>query len=209
MSEIAICNQALSKLGAGRITSLILPSGSDPSVARRVGVCSDLYAPTRDALVGGYRWMFATKEARLVREQSAPEFGYKVQFILPPDCLAVWWAGSAPEREFPRWERVGDRVYADGSDAAYIWYSRRVTDTQLFSAPFVVTLATRLAAEMCYAVTESNSRANALWDEFEVKLGEARAAEGQQGRVEVTRARELTAVRGGSSPYFTSGDPGG
>ena len=211
VSEVSICNHALSLLGAGRITSLTLPSEEDPGLARRVGLCRDLYAPTRDAMLEENTWTFATRETRLAREAADPEFGYSMQFVLPPDCLNVWWAGQNEEWPLDRWERVGNRIYAEPSQSAeflYIWYTRREEDTTKFTPGFVVALATRLAAEMCYAITESGSRAQSLWQEYAFKVEQALAAEGQQGRTRVTRTPGFTRHRGGSSPYFVSGASG-
>lgn len=212
-SEIAICNMALSRLGEQRITSLILPSGEDQLLARRVGLCNDLYYPARDAQLEENVWTFANAQARLAQVSSGPEFGYSMAFMLPPDCLNVWWAGQSETQPLAEWERVGNTIYANPSRSAtflLIWYTRKVVDTNWFSSGFTVALAVRLAAEMAYPLTNSSSREQQLWAEYERKLITALGAEGQQGRTRRTFTTALTKVRGtGRFAFFQSGAPGG
>jgi len=80
MSETAICNQALSWLGAGRILSL--DDGTELS-----DLCKDNYEPLRDAVLEEARWTFATKRYEFLPMAEEPAYGYSTQFLIPTEVL--------------------------------------------------------------------------------------------------------------------------
>ena len=204
-TEVSICNHALALLGQQRVLTL-------DDDTREAGACKDTYAPTRDAMLEENAWTFARAQASLPAETTVPVFGYTLSFPLPPDCINVTWAGPDSATAFTSvaWERVGDRIYArppaSATTSIFIWYTRRVQDAQQFPPAFADVLATRVAAELAYAFTESAQRHQALWQVYERKLVVALGAEGQQGRSKRTYNQDLTRQRaGGRLSYFITG----
>jgi len=204
-TEVSICNQALAYLGENRILTL-----DDDS--RQAGACKDAYTPARDALLEEMVPQFARANARLIAETTTPSAWYTHSYPLPPDCINVWWCGpgDVSQFQFEAWERVGSRVQArvtrSESGAAFIWYTRRVEDASRFSATFADMLASRLAAELAYPLTESVQRHQVAWQVFKQKALVHSGSDGQQGRTRRTFNRDLTGRRGGAGfGYFVTG----
>src|SRR3546814_13239477 len=63
-----ICNSALAKIGAARITAL-------GEASRNASLCAELYDKCRDDLLRAHSWNFATARAKLARADTAPAIG--------------------------------------------------------------------------------------------------------------------------------------
>ena len=63
-----LCNSALAKIGAARITAL--DEGS-----KNANLCAELYERSRDDLLRAHSWNFATARAKLAKKGAAPTFG--------------------------------------------------------------------------------------------------------------------------------------
>ena len=81
-SEVDICNQALSWLGANQI--ITLADGTTESI-----ICKAKYAPLRDDVLEKVPWTFAIVRLQLAADVSVPAFGYANKFILPKTVLSV------------------------------------------------------------------------------------------------------------------------
>ena len=81
-SEVQICNVALRKLGARRITALT----DDTEEAKS---CTDVFDRLRDKLLRIHPWNFATKRAALAVSTTSPAWGYDNAYPLPADCLRI------------------------------------------------------------------------------------------------------------------------
>lgn len=81
-SKITICNRALSKLGADRITSL----DDDNKAARAMKSAFDF---VRDAELRAHVWNFSVKRAELAALASVPVWGYSYEYALPTDFLKL------------------------------------------------------------------------------------------------------------------------
>lgn len=167
-TETSIVNDALSLLGADRITSL----DDNTPVAL---LFREQFDKTRDALLEAHPWRFAIKRATLAQSTSTPDFNYAYYFVLPSDCLRVVETDS---NDVP-WEREG-RLIATDADSMSIRYIAQITQPGLFSANFAKALAARLAAENCYAVTQSVELKNTLTAGAEKALAEARSFSAQE-----------------------------
>lgn len=177
-SEVDICNRALGKLGAATIISL---EDDDPKAV----VLNVAYALVRDAELRRRRWKFALARASLPALAQAPAFGYTRQFQFPADCLRVIQVGefdlgpdltdyrSAPTELF---SIEGRAILTNLAAPLAIRYIHRIEDTGLFDACFVETLASRLAYECCFRITQSDSGRQLAWADYRNSLSEARRA---------------------------------
>lgn len=174
-SQVEICNRALTKNGAGRITSL-----SDDNV--RASVMSAIWDSVRKAELRKAFWSFAMARARLPKLVEAPAFGYNNQFQLPSDFLRVVKVGDW--YDVPAiWNYVngdtsvyaieGGKILCDFAAPLNLRYIRDETDPGTFDPLFVEAFATRLAAESCEELTNSNSRKQALQEEYRLIMGKA------------------------------------
>jgi hypothetical protein len=178
-SEVDIANRALLKLGAGTILSL---DDDDPkAVALKIS-----YPLVRDAELRRRRWKFSLSRRSLPASNTAPEFGFARAFPLPGECLRVIQVG-----EYDLGPNLSD--YRTGSSELFSIEGRQiltnlpaplkvrlieqVTDTALYDACFVETLASRLAYETCERITQdAQKKRDALLD-YRVSIREARRAD--------------------------------
>lgn len=101
-------------------------------------------------------------------------------FYLPTDYLKV----NLLSDKVARWQVVEKRFFADDSTMK-IGYTYRNDDPLLYSAQFVTALATRLAAEICFELTESTRKAELLLEKYEkIDLPRATSVSSQQGTPE-------------------------
>jgi hypothetical protein len=174
-SEVSICNMALAEIGRGaQITSI-----DEASQAARA--CKLRYPHARDATLRAYDWNFAGRRAELAANPVAPAFEYGNAFDLPADCLLV---RSVFEGEAEMWVVENRQILTDMGAPIFIKYTGLVTDTTTFDPLFVETLAARIAADIAVQLSESVSRAQALWQVYQSKLIEARRRDSQEGQPE-------------------------
>ncbi len=178
-SDVDICNRALTKLGAATIISL---DDDDPKAV----TLSVSYPTVRDAELRRRRWKFSLRRQKLPAEAVTPAFGYARQFVIPADSLRVIQVGefdlgpnlsdyrSAPTELF---SIEGRRILTDLPAPLPVRDIYRVEDTELYDACFVEVLASRLAYENCYRITQSDSRQQTCWSDYLNGLREGRRSE--------------------------------
>ena len=76
-----------------------------------------------------------------------------------------------------------------------MWGINRIVDTSLFSAAFVQCLATRLAADLCMAITENTAQQGVLWQLYGAKIKEAAISDGVQGANELVQSEDFIDAR--------------
>ena len=167
VSEVAICNLALQKLGASRISSL-----SDATENARE--CNAAYELLRDRELRANRWKFAIKRTTLAPSSTTPDFTYTYAFQLPSDCLRVLF----PARLGLDWKIENHEghpaILTNDGNSLEVRYIARVTDPTKFDALFVDALACKLAWQLCEALTQSNTKKAAALDEYKMAMADAR-----------------------------------
>lgn len=172
-SEVALCNMALAEIGRGaEIVSL--DEKSEPARA-----CRRRYPYARDSVLRGYDWNFAARRASLPAAADPPAFGYARAFPLPADCLLVR-AIHNPGTEM--WEVEQRYILASAPPPLLVSYTARVTNPSAFDVLFTDALVTRLAADLAVQLSDSQSRANSLYQLFQAKLADARRRDSGEGR---------------------------
>jgi hypothetical protein len=176
ISNVAIANRALSKLGEDRITSF----ADDSKPARAIAACFDI---VRDAELRRRRWKFALTRTSLAALADAPAFGYAYAYQLPADCLRVWSVGDAApgaviseyrtSLDAPEWQIEGRTILTDYGAPLKIRYTSRVEDPQQFDAAFVESLAARLAMECADELTGMASRVDKAMTDYNIAIREA------------------------------------
>lgn len=174
-SKITICNRALSKLGADRITSL----DDDNKAARAMKSAFDF---VRDAEFRAHVWNFTVKRAELAASATAPTWGYSYQYAMPSDFLRLLeirdlYSNSNTQdyrtNPTPLWQMEGGNLVTDAEAPVFIRYVARVTDTETYDALFSEALACRLAAETAEEITESSTKVGNAWKLYERAVKEA------------------------------------
>lgn len=162
-SEVGICNRALQKLGADRITSLTQDS-------RNARSCNALYESLRDAELRAHPWSFAVTRTTLAPDATAPEFDYDYAFSVPSDCLRVLKSNDP----YLDWQFESNKILTNEGDTIYVRYIKRVEDPNAFDSLFIEALASRLAMELCEELTQSNQKAQLIRDDYKNTIREAR-----------------------------------
>lgn len=170
MSNVSICNQALTSLGADTIMSLT----EDNENARR---CNTIFEQTRDEVLRGHPWNFAIERTSTMAALSAsPEFDWAYAYQLPSDCLRVLKTNI----KYMPFKIEGRKLLCDYTGIK-IKYIKKVTDPVQFDANFAEALAAKLAQKLAYPITESKTMFEAAGKWYGDVLADARSADAQEG----------------------------
>lgn len=165
LTALALCTRALLKIGAAPVTSL-------EDGTAEAEVAANLYPGTRDALLSCHPWSFATGQAALNRLEAVPLSGFARAFRLPADLLRA--VHAEPRAPF----RIQEGRLLTDAPAVTLTYVFRAAEPE-WPPSFAAALVARLAAEFCVPLTESASRAEALYRLAEAELRVAKLADGQ------------------------------
>lgn len=154
-SVVEICNRALQKLGAKRITSLT----QDSANAR---ACNVAYIPTRDRVLRDHQWNCAIARAELAADATAPAWGRENSFQLPSDFLGL--ADDYPEdnHNAKDWQIEGRKILTNDDAPLRIRYIKTMDDPNEMDACLREVLACELAIELCEEITQSNTKKQLL-----------------------------------------------
>ena len=168
VSQISVCNSALVKVGADRISSI------DESHKRAI-ILKALYCQKRDATLRAHPWKFATKRVKLLPNATIPAWGYKFQYDEPNDFLSLVDFRN-PDMRFMT---EAGQILCDEPhiEMRYIF---RQTDESTWDACFAEAFAWSLAAEIAYAMTQSITLAQNCEAKYKAVLAEARWSDGLQ-----------------------------
>jgi hypothetical protein len=175
-STVQIVNQALTKLGAQRITSLT-------DNTRNAREMNAIFEIKRDAELAAEPWTFAAARAEIPASSTTPAFGWAFMYPLPADFLRLIEVGENYvfyNAEYTQFQLESDpdtgrlAILTDQSSPLRIRYIKKVTNSGLFPALFVESLACRLAAETCETITQSTSKREAAWAERQQAIKEAK-----------------------------------
>lgn len=166
-SVVEICNRALQKLGAKRITSLT----QDTPNARS---CNVAYEVLKKAELRSHPWNFAIKRAELAADATDPDWGRSKSFTLPEDFLRLLDDYPEDLSNSKDWQIEGRKIITDDSAPLYIRYIYDVTDPNEFDALFSEALSSRLAMELCEEITQSNSKIATMESMYTKTIREAR-----------------------------------
>lgn len=172
-SEVAICNLALQKLGAKRITSL-----TEDSVNARE--CNACYALERDAELRKHPWNFAIKRDSLAAESVAPIFGPTTKCQLPSDFLRLMPLDPESQTMTLDWRIEGKYILTYDAAPLRIRYIYRVTDPNEFDGLFVESLACRIAVQICEKLTQSNVKKADAQKMYDYAVAEAKRVDAME-----------------------------
>jgi hypothetical protein len=170
-SALALCSQALIRLGAAPISSFD-EEATEAIVAQR------LYPISLDALLSSHPWNFAITQRSLARLSTPPVADFDYAFQLPENCLRVISAGTS-HRGYGLDYRLQGNTLATSSETVILTYICRTHET-LFPPFFCFALVSRLAADFCLPLTDNLSRWKALQHAADQELRRAKLLDTQQ-----------------------------
>ena len=176
-SDVDIGKRALQKLGEDGITSIFPPDNL--KAARAINSCWTILLENE---LRAHTWNFSKARTTLPADSAAPAFGFPVQYTLPADCLRPLVIGNQRQS-------IGLVDYRSGLENLYqieggkiltaltaplaLQYIKRVTDTSLFDANFVEAFACKIALEICFHVTGSDSKKESIRRDYKRAIREA------------------------------------
>jgi len=191
VSEVSICNLAISWLAGNLIISL-----DDEIVEAQL--CKANYELARDAVLESIAWTFATKRYYLTPELDVPAWGYAKQFTIPAEVITVLEVtddSTSPNGSNGLdWRRESNRILCD-SDAIYIKAIYKEEDPARYPPNFVQAVAARLASEIAIPLTESMEMMITMESKFKDRLVMAGVTDGVQGKSDVFQSTVLTGKR--------------
>jgi hypothetical protein len=188
-SFVEITSNALRLLGDDPITSLT----DDTERAR---LCNAIYEEIRDEVTRAALWNCATKRQVLASLSETPAFRWAYQSQLPADCLRVVAVYTGDIRI--DYVVEGRKVLTDVSSCNLL-YLTRITDPNEFDSLFISTYTARLASEMAFAITGSNTATEKFWTLYDRKVREARTIDSQESGQDELDVQSLVDVRHGGT----------
>lgn len=191
-SSVEICNSALNKLGAARITSL-----SDDTKAAKL--CNDQYDRLRKEVLRSHPWNFAIAYVSLAATVNTPVWDdWSTEFLIPSDVLRVLETDLVKEEAWEiGYNADGNKVIFTNSDAVKIKYVKDMTNTTRFDANFDEALAFRIAADLAYPLAQSLSLQQNMFRLYEMALARAMSFDAQENSDQMISATSWTEdVRG-------------
>jgi len=176
-SVVELVNQSLYMLGQRAIISMT----EDCEAAR---LCNGRYVYNRDATIRAYPWNSAMARATLARSTDLPVWEFDYKFALPTDplCLRVLKLQEKEENGC-KWKIEGRWLVTD-STTANILYLAQLADVNGMDVLLRETIAARLAADICYPLTGSNTQQQTMWNLYESKIRQAKSVDAQEGTPE-------------------------
>ncbi len=167
---VGICNSALAKVGAARITAL-------SEGTKNANVCAEQYEKLRDDLLRGHAWNFAIRRTKLACLAEAPRFGPSHAYQLPANWLRTVSAHPDPGGRASLRYRIEGRQLLSDASAVYLRYVARIEDVNQMPADFREALASLLARELAVPIAQSNSLQQMLDDQYRRRLSRARGVD--------------------------------
>jgi len=164
---VDIANSALIKLGQSPIQSLT-------EDVKQAKLCNLQYQKIVNRMLRAHPWTFAVQRAALTPIVSPLEFGDENVFSIPADCLRVLGISSGSCYTI-------EQNYLLTSDANIeLRYISEQVPEEYFDTNFQEAASSALAADLCYALTNSTSLKQLLIDEAEFWVSQARSFSAQE-----------------------------
>lgn len=172
-SETAVCNQALTKIGAKRINNL------RTQVSNEAEYCRTFFDAVRDTVLRMHEWNCATKRAELAQLVTSPAWGYLYAYQLPGDCLRL----RRMDDRTIKFEVEGRTLVTDSPTARVIYTARELVvgnwDSMLMDC-----IVWRLASELAVAMARTAAIQNQMWQGFVNALALAKGVDAAEGNPE-------------------------
>ena len=188
-SKISLINDALTHLGANRITSL----GDGTTEA---AVMAQIYDSAADAVMRAFPWNCLIHRTQLVASTTTPAFQYDYQYPLPTDpfCIRVLEMEETTSQD--TWKIEGRNLLTDASTCK-IRYVGRPADVGDIDGLLASTISARLAADASYALIQSGQSQQQMWALYMAKLDEARTVDNVESSRDFWVNTKLEEVRSG------------
>lgn len=167
-SIVDIANKGLTYLGANAITAL-----TDDTVEGRA--INRIHEQSRQYCLRDHPWNFAMTRVSLAADTTSPVWEYTNLFPWPSNCLRVIEVDTTEE-----WAVEGRNIVTDAAAPLNILYIADVTDTSIYDAKFTEAYAMRLASDVAYEITSSQTVVASASAAYATLIQEARLVDAQE-----------------------------
>jgi len=164
-----ICNQALARIGAGRLDNL--ETDETPESIQ----CNIHYEAARDALLRNHMWAFAADREALAQSATAPDFGFSYAYPLPSDFIklrAIYGDGGTRRNTSVYSHKLEAGSILSDDSSMKILYTAQISDASKFDPSFVECLVLNLALRLLPPLTNhaGTPAATQLWNELRTMM---------------------------------------
>ena len=148
-------------------------------IANKATNTFELTDPDDDTNIDGTSFTAYTSGgfARKIQTLAWDDDGLDIIYDLPSDYIKLFFT-NIPQA----WVKIEGQKLLTDSEEMKIIYTYALDDPSLYSPKFRVALATRLAAELAFPLTQSTSKAERILDKYQtITLPEAQSGDSQAG----------------------------
>ena len=183
-NETSIANLCLTRLGADRITNIDTEQTENASKIRAV------FDFLRDEVLRSHPWNFAVQRVNFNKLTTTPLYGFLAEFQIPGNVLRVLPRGTGIDSNLNAEYKIeGDKILTN-DNTFQCKCILRIEDTTKWDAAFVEVFATRLQAELAYAIVNSRGLASDLFNLYLSKLRAAKAFDAMEDTPDQMTANE-------------------
>lgn len=142
------------------------------------------YDFSRREVLRSHTWGAAKVDISLSADATAPTHTWARRFLVPQDSLRLVNIGNTDleDLHYREWELKGQYIHTDLTAPLKITYIQDITDTSLFDALLVESIALHLASTCATAITDDKGLAEGLYSLYERKVEEAKFTDSLQRR---------------------------
>lgn len=222
VSDVDICNIALSHLGDQEITRLDDAAADENPIVR---YCQDYYDTARQAVLETFEWSFAMSSQALSRRSNVATPGYIYAQVLPEDCLSLHTLHPGcldaetetykfSGRKIDKFRLMGRDVWTDAQIVSAV-YTKDEQNPTIWSSHFRLAVARLLASFLAGPLTDNPSESIRQKELYEtIDLPNAQYHDAKQDRSgensDITTSRDRSpflGTRTSSQGYYSDGSP--
>lgn len=167
MTVVDLCNMALGRIGAGRITGLT-------EETQEAIYCNLWYEQTRNEVLRSREWKSCTDTQSLAQLSDSPLFGWQYQYSMPTDPRALRIISVYPESDF---KRQGRKILSNEAELD-LEFVAEISDPNDLDDILVEAIVLRLASKLATAVANNKELSKDLVGEYLAIYQLAKQADG-------------------------------
>lgn len=188
-SQILICNSALVKVGADRISDIT-------ENKREAILLNAVWEQCRDNVLRSHKWNFATKRVSLTPTATTPDWGYDYEYDLPNGTLRIVDTDPDSIEYVIESDAAGNaRVLRTDESSLDVLLLFQQSNMEAWDTCAAEALAWTLAESVAYALTQSLTLVDFCGKKAAAQTSLARSIDGTEGIVPVLEATDWTDAR--------------
>jgi hypothetical protein len=182
ITQVAICNLALSRAGQAPIQSLTQET-------RTAQLLNSIFPLVQDRVMSAHPWNFTIKRAAWTPNANTPVYEYDYEYDLPSDCLKVLSTENNTEHV------IENRKLLSNESTLKVRFIYRNNSTNEWSAWFANVMAWALAEDVSYALNGASERTQQIHASYEKALKEDRSTDATEGDLPILEVDDWTNSR--------------